>query len=140
MQQAFGIVIFGVVIVASLIALATLVTSRRAYDQIGANGLNDGTDRPATEPTSGPGLAALRDEEARQMLAARNARRVRQGKPPLDIERELAGLIGTPVRADPGLAAEVRELVLARNRRRAKQGKPPLDVEAEVARALSGPG
>lgn len=141
MQAAFGIVIFGVVIVAALIAVATLGSARSAFDQIGADGLNDGSDRPASEPLSGAGFTAVRDEEARQMLAARNARRVRQGKEPLDVERELTRLTtAPPVAADPGLAAEVRDLVRARNRRRLRQGKAPLDVEAEVARQLAGPG
>ncbi len=138
MQEAFGIVIFGVVIVAALVAVATLASSRGAFDQIGADGLNDGSDRPASEPVSGAGFAAVRDEEARQMLRARNARRVRQGKEPLDVERELDRLVSAPATpADSQLAAEVRELVMARNRRRVKQGKQPLDVESEVVRRLS---
>ena len=139
MEEAFGIVIFGVVILATLIGVATLGSSRRAFDQIGANGLNDGSDRPAHEPSSGAGFTAMRDEEARQMLQARNARRIRQGKEPLDVERELARLVSAPVPAgvDAQLAGEVRDLVLARNRRRVKQGKEPLDVAAEVARQLS---
>ncbi len=141
MQEAFGIVIFGVVIVAALVAVATLLSSRGAFDQIGAHGLNDGSDRPPSEPLSGPGLAAIRDEEARQMLEARNARRARQGKAPLDVEHELGRLLAAPAApADPQLVAEVRELVRARNRRRARQGKEPLDVEAEVARQLADPG
>jgi hypothetical protein len=141
MQEAFGIVIFAVVVLAAVIGVATLGSSRRAFDQIGANGLNDGTDRPASEPLSGAAFTAVRDEEARQMLEARNARRVRQGKAPLDVERELARLVSAPTtHADPGLAGEVRDLVLARNRRRVKQGKEPLDVEAEVARQLADLG
>lgn len=139
MEEAFSIVIFGVVILATLIGVATLGSSRRAFDQIGANGLNDGSDRPAHEPSSGAAFTAMRDEEARQMLQARNARRIRQGKEPLDVERELARLVSAPVPAgaDAQLAGEVRDLVLARNRRRVKQGKEPLDVDAEVARQLS---
>ncbi len=139
MQEAFGIVIFSVVIIASVIGIATLGSSRSAYSQIGANGLNDGSDRPASEPLSGAGFSAVRDEEARQMLEARNARRVRRGQEPLDVERELARLIAKPVatRADPQLVSEVRDLVLARNRRRVRQGKEPLEVEAEVTRQLA---
>ena len=129
-------VIFGVTILAAVVAVISLGSSRRAYDQIGADGLNDGSDRPAHEPTGGAGHAAARDDEIRQMLDARNARRVRQGKEPLDVQAELDALVRAPVAADPGLTAEVRELVLARNRRRAKQGKEPLDVETEVARQL----
>ena len=78
--------------------------------------------------------AGERDEEIRQMLQARNARRIRQGREPLDVEAELAALARPAI--DPGLAGEIRDLVLARNARRARQGKEPLDVEAEVARRL----
>ena len=62
MQEAFGIVIFGVVIVAALVAVATLLSSRGAFDRIGANGLDDGSEGPSSEPSSGAGLAAVRDE------------------------------------------------------------------------------
>jgi hypothetical protein len=78
--------------------------------------------------------AGERDEEIRQMLEARNARRVRQGREPLDLEAEMAALARPAF--DPGLAREVRDLVIARNARRARQGKEPLDVEAEVQRRL----
>jgi len=139
MQEAFAIVIFGVVIVAALVAVGALASSRGAFDQIGAGGLRDGSDRPASEPVSGANFVAVRDEEARQMLEARNARRVRRGEEPLDVERELDRLVRPPATtSDPQLVSEVRELVLASNRRRVKQGKEPLDVESEVERRLSG--
>ncbi len=135
MQDAFGIVLVVVVILAAIVAIATFVGSGRVWEQIGRGGLSlgDGSDRPAGEPA--PAVAAgERDAEIRQMLEARNARRVRQGKEPLDVEAELAALT-RPV-ADPALATEVRQLVEARNARRVRQGKEPLDVEAEVARRL----
>jgi hypothetical protein len=134
-QEAFGIVLVVVVVLAAIVAVITVAGSGRAYDEIGRGGLSlrDGSDRPAREPT--PAVAAgERDEEIRQMLEARNARRRRQGKEPLDVEAELAALSRPAV--DPGLAAEIRQLVIARNARRARQGKEPLDVEAEVARRL----
>jgi hypothetical protein len=83
--------------------------------------------------------AGEREAEIRQLLEARNARRVARGRPPLDVEAELAELTSGARGAgvDPALVAEVRELVVARNERRARMGKPPLDVEAEVARALA---
>ncbi|MCW2957947.1 MAG: hypothetical protein JWP18_750, partial [Solirubrobacterales bacterium] len=114
---------------------ATLVTSGKAYEQIGKGGLSlgDGTDRPAGEPMDA-GSLAIRDDEIRQMLQARNERRIRKGQEPVDIDVELAEL--TRTRVDPALLAEVRELVESRNRRRIRQGKAPLDVEAEVARQL----
>ena len=135
MQDAFGIVIFAVVIAAVIVAALTLRVTARTYDQIGRGGmsLRDGSDRPVGEVT--PAMAAAeRDEEIRQMLEARNARRLRQGREPLDVEAEMAALARPAV--DPGLAREVRDLVIARNARRARQGKEPLDVEAEVQRRL----
>jgi hypothetical protein len=135
MQDAFGIVLVVVVVLAAIVAIVTLGGFGRAYDQIGRGGLSlrDGTDRPAREPT--PAMAAgERDEEIRQMLEARNARRIRQGKAPLDVEAELAALSRPAI--DLALAGEVRQLVVARNARRVRQGKEPLDVEAEVERRL----
>jgi hypothetical protein len=135
MQDAFGIVLVVVVVLASIVAIATLVGSRGAYDHIGRGGmsLRDGSDRPVNETT--PAMAvAERDEEIRQMLEARNARRLRQGREPLDVEAEMAALARPAI--DPGLAREVRDLVIARNARRARQGKEPLDVDAEVERRL----
>jgi hypothetical protein len=135
-EDAFGYVIFGVVIVAAIVAIATLGSSRRAYDQIGRGqmSLRDGTDRgPERAPT---GAIALRerDDEVRQMLEARNERRARRGQPPLDVEDELRRL--TAPQVDAALVAEVRSLVIARNERRARRGQAPLDVEEEVARQL----
>ena len=135
MEKAFAIVLFVVVGVAVIAAVWALVTSSGSYDQIGRGGmsLGDGSDRPAGEIT--PAMAAgERDEEIRQMLEARNARRLRQGREPLDLEAEMAALARPAI--DPGLAREVRDLVIARNARRARQGKEPLDVEAEVERRL----
>jgi hypothetical protein len=135
MQDAFGIVVVVVVVLAAIVAIFTLAGFGRAYDQIGRGGLSlrDGSDRPARDAT--PAMASgERDEEIRQMLEARNARRIRQGKEPLDVEAEMAALSRPAI--DPGLAGEIRDLVVARNARRVRQGKEPLDVEAEVARRL----
>ena len=104
MQDAFGIVLVVVVVLAAIVAIVTLGGFGRAYDQIGRGGLSlrDGSDRPAREIT--PAMAAgERDEEIRQMLEARNARRIRQGREPLDIEAEMAALARPAI--DPGLAA-----------------------------------
>jgi hypothetical protein len=68
------------------------------------------------------------------MLNARNARRIRRGEPPLDVEHELSKLTSSTV--DPALRGEIRDLVNARNYRRVRAGKPPLDVEAEIEREL----
>jgi hypothetical protein len=138
-EDAFGIVIFVVVAIAIVVAVATALMSGTAYDHIGRGGLSlrDGTDRPAGEPQlTGAAAIAERDDEIRQMLEARNARRVRRGEEPLDVEAEFATLVDARPKADPALVAEVRQLVVARNARRARKGEPPLDVETEVARQL----
>jgi hypothetical protein len=140
-QDAFWIVLVVVVVGASIVAVITLAMSAKTYEQIGRGGLSlrDGSDRPAHEPPVLGSSAALaeRDDEIRQMLEARNERRLRRGQEPVDVEAELAALVEpAPAAADPGLAAEVRELVIARNERRQRMGKEPLDVEEEVARQL----
>ena len=76
-----------------------------------------------------------RDTEIRQMLEARNARRLRRGEPPLDIELELRRL--TAPQIDAELRSEIRDLVVARNTRRVRRGRPPLDVESEVERQIA---
>lgn len=138
MQDAFAIVLVVVLVGAVVAAVWASFGTADAYRQIGRGGLslNDGTDRPAHEPTPAV-LAGEREAEVRQMLEARSARRVARGQPPGDVEAELAELLAVrPVARDPGLEAEVRDLVIARNARRARAGKPPLDVETEVARQL----
>ena len=141
MQDAFGLVVFAVVGVGVVVAVVSLWGRSRAYDHIGAGGLSmDGDHPPEPEPGGAQG-AALREEEIRQLLEGRNARRLRRGEPALDVEAELARLeAGDAPRADPAVVAELRELVVSRNRRRERQGRPPLDVEAEVARRLADLG
>src|SRR3954454_9430426 len=132
-QEAFGVLIFAVVIVAAIVAVATIFFRGKAYGQIGRGGLSIRDEVPRREPT-GAVAVRERDDEIRQMLVARNERRERRGEAPLDIEAELARLTAPAV--DAGLEAEVRQLVIARNERRERRGQPPLDVEAEVARQL----
>ena len=92
MQDAFWIVLVVVVVGASVVAVITFALSDKTYAQIGRGGLSlrDGADRPAAEPLSGARFEAVRDDEIRQMLEARNERRVRMGKEPLDVEAEVA--------------------------------------------------
>jgi hypothetical protein len=135
-QEAFGIVIFVVVVVASIVAVITFVISRKAYDDIGrgAFAMRDDVPQPAPPPSS-PAAIRERDEEIRQMVAARNEHRARKGEAPLDVETELKRLTAPAV--DPGLREEIRQLVVARNERRQRRGEPPLDVDAEVERQIA---
>jgi hypothetical protein len=138
-QDAFAIVLFAVIGVGLVIGVATFVVRGRLYDQIGRGGLSlDTPDRPRTAaPPSSPAAQREREDEIRQMLQARNERRVRRGEAPLDIDVEVEKLTApTPPSADPELLEEARALVMARNERRARAGQPPLDVDAEVERQL----
>ncbi|HVL31576.1 MAG TPA: hypothetical protein VM299_05020 [Solirubrobacteraceae bacterium] len=139
MEQALATVVWVVAAVGVLVAIVTLAGTARSYGQIGGGGLTRDSD--ATAPPSTPagaaapaGADAERDEEIRQMLDARNARRARRGEAPLDVEAELAALRAPQV--DPGLREEVRQLVVARNERRVRSGQDPLDVEAETERRI----
>jgi hypothetical protein len=137
MQDAFVWVLVVVVAGAVIAAAWAGIASRTPYDQIGRGGLFEEPAAPKAGGVATVVAAAERDAEIRQMLEARNARRVARGQAPLDVEGELARLLAGPAPAtDPALVAEVRQLVEARNARRARAGKPPLDVEAEVARQL----
>jgi hypothetical protein len=131
MEDAFGYVLWIVVIVAAIVAVLSLRGSR--YDHIGRGGLFE--DEPRRREPAAAVTAAERDAEIRQMVEARNDRRAARGQPRRDVEAEVARLTPAPS-ADPALVAEVRELVVARNARRLRQGKPPLDVEEEVRRQL----
>ena len=141
MQEAFGIVLFSVVGIAAVIAVISLFTRGRLYDEIGRGGMSIGEDRdmrPRRDSGSAapPISAAERDDEIRQMLEARNARRAARGEATVDVEEELQALTRPPAARDPEIVEEVRSLVLARNARRIARGQEPLDVEAEVARQL----
>ena len=122
-----------VVIAATIAAVISMRGAR--YDHVGRGGLFEDDNQMRREPPAV--TAAVRDDEIRQMLTARNARREARGQAPLDVEDELHRLTReAPKHADPGLEAEVRQLVIARNERRQRAGKAPLDVEEEVQRQL----
>jgi hypothetical protein len=121
MQETFAIVLFVVVGVAVVAAIWALVTSGGSYDDIGGGRM--ALDRRESTP-------AEREEEIRQMLAARNSLREARGEAPLDVDAEYRAL------TDTGLREEVRTLVEATNARRVARGEEPLDVEAEVDRRL----
>jgi len=141
MQEALGIVIFVVVGVSAVLAIVSLFGRGRLYDDIGRGGLSIGEDRDLRPrgvggTPSAPVSARERDDDIRQMLEARNARRAAQGRPTVDVEAELAELTKPAAVTDPEILEEVRTLVEARNARRFARGKEPLDVEAEIARQL----
>jgi hypothetical protein len=135
-QDAFGIVIFVVVGVAIVAAVYAAMGSGALYKQIGRGGMSLDRDDDHPAAFSHAVSQAVADEEIRQMLTARNARREARGQAPVDVEDELARL-KAPAGIDPQLEAEIRSLVLARNERRKRQGKEPLDVEAEVRREIA---
>ncbi|HEX5192572.1 MAG TPA: hypothetical protein VFW09_07195 [Solirubrobacteraceae bacterium] len=129
-ESAFLFVVLGVCAVGVLGALIAVATSRRDWARYGSDRLVLDSEAPRA-----PAAFRQRDEEVRQMLEARNARRRRRGEPELDVEAELARLTTVP-EADDELREEIRQLVLARNHRRARKGLEPLDVEAEIEREL----
>jgi hypothetical protein len=141
MADAFPIVIIGISLVAIVVAVAASIASGGLYERIGRGGLSmDGHEQQRGGGPK-PGSAAARaeaDEEIRQLVEAKSARRVARGQPALDVDAEIAKLTqpAAPAAADEGLREEVRQLVVARNERRLRQGKEPLDVEAEIDRQL----
>jgi hypothetical protein len=132
MQSTFNIVIWIVCILAVVIAFVALIATRKTWQDFGKGQFV--MDRDESRPSAGAAMAE-RDTEIRQLLEARNARRVRRGEQPIDIEQEMNRLTAPAI--DDGLRAEIRDLVVARNHRRARTGKPPLDVEAEVEREIA---
>jgi hypothetical protein len=135
MQSVFGPVLFAVCGLGIVLALFSLISSRKTWEEYGKNRLVMDRDAPGG-PRLGSAAAVLeRDTEIRQLLEARNARRRRRGEAPIDVEEELARL--TAPQIDDELRAEIRDLVIARNHRRARAGKPLLDVEAEIEREIS---
>jgi hypothetical protein len=139
MQDAFGIVLFVVVILGIAAAAYAAAGSGELYKRIGRGGFAMDREDDWAGGRRSPRTAAISraeaDLEIRQMLEARNARRVARGEEPLDVEEEIARLTAPAI--DAGLEAEIRSLVIARNERRERQGKPPLDVEQEVQRQIA---
>lgn len=135
MAPGFDIVVIAVVLLAVVFGVLLTIGARDLYDRIGDGELDRDSDAVGTG--GGAPAAAVRDEEIRQMIEARNARRVAKGLEPLDVEAELRRLQGAVAPAgDAGLREEVRQLVEARNARLVAKGREPLDVEAETERRL----
>jgi hypothetical protein len=134
---AITIVVFTLVVVSGLVAIGVLLNGK-AFDQIGAGGMD--LRPPAGSGGSGGAeeSAALREDDIRQMLEARNRRRVARGEQAADVDTELRQLLDDrPARShDAETVAEARAVVDARNARRRRRGEPEGDVEREVAELL----
>jgi hypothetical protein len=133
MQGTFNTVVWVVSALGIVAAIATLFG--KPWDDYGKGRLVMDRDRSDGPATGSAAANAERDAEIREMLEARNARRVRRGEQPLDIDAEIARL--TVPAFDEELLGEIRDLVHARNARRLRLGKPPLDVEAEIQREIA---
>jgi hypothetical protein len=130
-QSAFGIVIFSVVGISGLIAIGTfLFGGAPPHSTIGGNAFS------ATE--AGPETPEMREDDVRQMLEARNQRRIARGESPGDVDAELRDLLA-PQRdeaMDGEVLAEVQAIVGARHARRRRRGQPEGDFDAEVDELL----
>jgi len=137
-MEAFGIVLITVSLIAVVAAAISFIGSGKIYRGLGRSGVFtlDTEDRPPGPKAGSAAAEAEAREEMRQLLEAKSYRRVARGESPLDIEAEMAKLLGGPSSQDPELRDEVRQLVIARNERRMRRGEDPLDVEAEVDRQL----
>lgn len=131
MEDALGTIVWVVAIGGAVVAIFTLAASGRSYRQIGGGGLVRDEDDARGDS------AAARDDEIRQMLEARNARRERRGEAPLDVEAQIEALDrAPPAPVDPELRDEIRAHVVSRNARRVRAGEDPLDVDEEIERRI----
>jgi hypothetical protein len=138
-ESAFLIVLLVVVGIGAVVAVITALGMGKDYASIGKGGLSlDVTDRPRAPLPETPAARAEREEEIRQLVEAKSARREARGEPPLDVDAEVAALLAPPPQParDDSLREEVRQLVIARNERRMRKGEEPVDVEQEVERQL----
>jgi hypothetical protein len=139
-MEAFGTVLIAICVVAVIVAFISYRGTGALYKGVGREGglsMEGDEDLPRAPAPQSAAQSAEAREEIRQLLEAKNERRLARGQAPLDVDAELARLTSAePSGADAGLRDEVRQLVIARNERRARQGKPPLDVDEEVERQL----
>ena len=142
MVHTVGVGTFGTVIVVVgclgvIVAVFSLRGARGLYDTIGKGAFSlDEPDRPRGPEPGSPQARAEAEEEIRQLVEAKSARRQARGEPALDVDAEVAALVGPAPGVDTALREEVRQLVVARNERRMRRGEEPLDVDAEVERQL----
>lgn len=135
--EPFGTVLIACVLVAIVVSCLSYIGSGGIYRGLGRTGMS--LDEPDSREGPAPGSPAAHaeaQEDIRQMLEAKSARREARGERPLDIPAEMAALSGPPASADTELREEIRQLVVARNERRMRRGEEPLEVESEVQRQL----
>jgi hypothetical protein len=135
MQEWFGPVLYLVCGLSIVGAFLGLVSTGKTWDEYGKSRLLMDNDLPDRAAIGSAAALLERDLEVRQMLEARNARRLRRGETPIDVEQEVRRL--TAAHVDDALRVEIRDLVIARNHRRVRAGKPPLEIEAEVEREIA---
>ncbi len=137
MQGAFATVVWVVSAVGVIGAVVGLLFNRRTWEQYGKDHLLFDSEQPHAKPSATAVDPGERDEEVRQMLEARNARRRRRGEAEVDVEQEVRRLTAPTPAVDAELRNEIRDLVIARNHRRARRGQPALDVDTEVERQIA---
>ena len=126
MAEAFPIVIIGVSVAAIVIAVVASLASGGPLRADRPRRPLDGRPRAAAarRRRAAPAARAEADEEIRQLVEAKSARRVARGQAPLDVDAEIAALTQTArPAADQGLRDEVRQLVVARNERRCARAR-----------------
>ncbi len=137
MQGAFATVVWIVSAVGVVGAVLGLLLNRRPWDRYGADHLVLDSEPLDRRQSSASVDLDERDEEVRQMLQARNARRRRRGETEIDVAQEMSRLTSPAPAIDAELRAEIRDLVIARNHRRARRGESALEVDAEVERQIA---
>jgi hypothetical protein len=128
-QSAFGIVIFSVVALSGIVAIGTFIFGGQPpHSSIGGNAFTATTGDPGVETPE------MREDEVRQMLEARNRRRIARGESPGDIDAEMRDLLqaSRTTDVDTEVRAEVEAIVVARQARRRRKGQPEGDFQAEV--------
>jgi hypothetical protein len=136
-DSGLAVVVIVVSILGIVAAVVAFMGSGRLYEQVGKGAFALDREPETGPPPDSAAWRAEAEEEIRQLVEARSARREARGEAPLDVEAEVAALMEAPAPArDDALREEVRQLVEARNERRLRRGEEPLDVDAEVDRQL----
>jgi hypothetical protein len=146
-EVVLPMVVYGATAVYVVAGVLSMFSRRNLYDQVGQGGLTVVRedrlrgDELLEHPLDRAADRVERDREIRQMLQARSARLVGRGQAPLDVEAELARLVGLDSQrsspADMALLEEIRQLMIARNERRLRQGLGALDVERAIEQTLT---